>query len=204
MLAHKGTARTAPERHHRLQLPCQRRENRIQNQLCVRETVCGPAGRHHLVRTQPPRQQQLPRHDRRARHAATTGKRARRPTAVGRDVADIDRRPALGMEREKHGADLRAETRRHHPDGRLAQGGHLPHGHRVRDPQTAHLGRGTERLPLRREAPALLPVPKELLLRMRGPCRQLTRLALLGLRAGRIHRGRGGPCSGVAPSRDGA
>ena len=77
MLAHKGTARTAPERHHRLQLPYQRRENRIQNQLCVCETVCGPAGRHHFVRTQPPRQQQLPRHDRRARHAATIGKCAR-------------------------------------------------------------------------------------------------------------------------------
>ena len=58
--------------------------------------------------------------------------------------------------------------------------------------------------PVGRSAFVVLPFPEVLLFRMRRYGLRVEGLALLGLRAGRIHRGRGGPCSGVAPSRDGA
>ena len=107
----------------------------------------------------------------------------------GRNVADIDGRPALGMEREKHGAALRARRDDiiRMDDWRKADIYRMAIEFETRKPL---IWDGERNVCLSGGKPLLLPVPKELLLRMRGPCRQLTRLALLGLRAGRIHRGR--------------
>ena len=66
------------------------------------------------------------------------------------------------------------------------------------------MGRGTRAVPVGRSAFALLPFPQELLFRMRRHGLRFKGFPLLGLRSGGIHRGRGGPCGGVAPSRDGA